>query len=159
VGSESRGVTGTSHVADDQFLIGKPEMELGLESAEVDVAFGESIADQDDAFADGRGTDGLRPDLGGRGWQFGGGVRAIVRLRGPRGSRSEQEGGDEGGEQTSGHGRIMTAEGHPPQVRLRRVDQNLPGLRTRMSVSLATIATFGKSSEESRVSRDSTASG
>ena len=84
VRAEGRGVARAAHITHDQVLVGEAELELGLEAAVVGIAFGETVADEDHAFAGcGRG-DLLAALRGGGGRVLGGGVRcrralAIVR--------------------------------------------------------------------------------
>ena len=51
VGAESRGVTGPAHVAYDEVQFGIAQVQFGLQAAEVHVALGQSVADEDDALA------------------------------------------------------------------------------------------------------------
>ena len=84
VRTESRGVAGTAHVAHDQVLLGEAKLQFRLESTVVGVAFGEAVADEDDAFAGGRRGD-LLAALRGRGRRVLGGCvrrrRALAVVR------------------------------------------------------------------------------
>ncbi len=78
MGTETRGIAGPSHVADDELVVGVAEVQLGFEAAEVHVAFGEPVAEEDDAFAGGGVCDALGAcGRCGRG-ECVGGVRMIV---------------------------------------------------------------------------------
>ena len=73
MGPETRGVPRAAEVAHEQFLLGKAQVQLGLETAVVNVAFGEAVADEGNPLAlRGRG-DFLRARGGGR--------RRLVHLR------------------------------------------------------------------------------
>ena len=51
VRAESRGVTGPAHVAHDEVQFGIAQVQFSLQAAEVHVALGQSVADEDDALA------------------------------------------------------------------------------------------------------------
>ena len=53
VRAEGRGVAGATHVADEELLLREAEVQFGLEAAVVGVALGETVADEDHAFAGG----------------------------------------------------------------------------------------------------------
>jgi len=53
VRAEGRGVAGAAHVADEELLLREAEVQFGLEAAVVGVALGETVADEDHAFAGG----------------------------------------------------------------------------------------------------------
>ena len=65
VRAEGRGVAGAAHVAHDESLLREAELELGLEATIVGVAFGETVADKDDALAGGGRGDLLAALRGG----------------------------------------------------------------------------------------------
>ena len=50
VRAEGGGVAGAAHVAYDEVLVRKAELQLGLKATVVGVAFGKAVADEDDAF-------------------------------------------------------------------------------------------------------------
>ena len=67
VRTEGRCIAGAAHITHEQRLRREAQVEFGLESAVVGVAFSEAVADEDNAFAGARRRDGLGADDGGRG--------------------------------------------------------------------------------------------
>ena len=96
--TESRGITGPPHVAHDEVQFRIAQVQFGLEAAEVHVALGQAVADEDDALAGGGFGHGLRAGRGRGGGQGGGGVGALVgvgamEVRGGQHGRGEQSQG------------------------------------------------------------------
>ena len=78
VGAESRGVAHVAHVAEEQLPVRVAQVQLGLDAAVMDIALGESVADQHDALSCRRWCHLLRARAGGGG-RFGiGRVRATL---------------------------------------------------------------------------------
>ena len=67
VGAESRRIAGVAHIAHEQRLRRKAQVEFRLEAAVVGVAFRETITDEHDAFTGARRRDDLRAHGRGRG--------------------------------------------------------------------------------------------
>ena len=98
VRAESRGVTGPAHVAHDEVQFGIAQVQFSLQAAEVHVALGQSVADEDDALAGRRFGQRLRTGRGRGDRQGGGRVGALVGV----GTMEVSDGQHGCGEQSQG---------------------------------------------------------